>query len=190
MNNNNSRTTNRFATLKEANPSKYPSRMGEKWNTEESDNLIDMHRKGKTIKEISEHHHRSELSIKMKLDALICDMIKQGKSEHDVEKDTGVPVDIIKKIICENEEKKKKATEKRLEKKEEKKAEKKAEKAEKTGGSTPSVISDKASNKIVDQNEQIIELLQQLVLSGKKTNRLLREIRDISQENSSSDSSN
>lgn len=66
-----------------------------RWSEKEQNLLISEVRNGLSYNDIAEHHGRSGLGIKMRIQKMIYDMIKDGKSEKSIAKLFGFDIDKV-----------------------------------------------------------------------------------------------
>lgn len=85
------------------NPEKYPSRMGQKWTTQEVNQLLDEIQKGKTLNDISLSHQRTRGGISSQLRKMAYEYYEyEKKSLEEISRLTGLSTYTILKTVEKN----------------------------------------------------------------------------------------
>ncbi len=100
-----SEVSNKFEKLVKENPDKYPSRMGQPWETDEVIKLLKYVKENKSHSEIAELHERTIGSISSKLRSLAYEYHCEGRSLEKIMKFTGLSKEIIEATIQRNQNK-------------------------------------------------------------------------------------
>ena len=90
----------KFQTLMERDPAKYPARMGQKWDAYEVFKLLDSIQKNIPIEQIAKDHERTIGGIESHRKKLAVDyFFKEKKSIEEISKTTGLCLEQIEEAI-------------------------------------------------------------------------------------------
>lgn len=96
-----------FTKLKTEHPNKYPINMGNKWEKDEDNILLEELKKNTDIKSIADNHQRTIGSIKSRIKLIAYNMYMQNIQMHEIINITKLNEEVIRDIINKKKKEKK-----------------------------------------------------------------------------------
>lgn len=90
---------NKYITLAATNPDKYPMRMGQPWDTDEENKLLDLVKRNTDVREIALEFQRSVGGITSRLKVIAVQLHNKGTPVEQITEKTGLSLEEISDAI-------------------------------------------------------------------------------------------